>query len=112
MYIYIHIYIHSIAVAFVITPSCTTLIPLRIKRSTGDTHTHAPTENNTPDADTRSRQEQHSIPPNKHLPHTLDNARRWRDDGACPPRVNPVEANSPEEKQQHQWNETRRYIYM
>jgi len=56
-----------------------------VKRSTGHTHTHTPTENNTSDTDTHThtRQEQHLKPPNEHLPQTLNNARRWRDDGAC-----------------------------
>jgi len=44
-------------------------------------HTHTPTENNTPD--THTRQEQRPKPPNEHLSQTLNNARRWRDDGAC-----------------------------
>jgi len=57
--------------------------PMEWKRSTGHTHTHTPTENNTPDTDTHTRQEQHPKPPNEHLPQTLNNARRWRDDGAC-----------------------------
>jgi len=47
--------------------------------------THTPTKNNTPDIDThtRTRQEQHPKPPTEHLPQTLNNARRWRGDGAC-----------------------------
>jgi len=36
-----------------------------ISRSTG--HTHTPTENNTPDTDTHTRQEQHPKLPNEHL---------------------------------------------
>jgi len=56
-----------------------------VKRSTGHTHTHThthtPTENTTPD--THTRQEQHPKPPNEHPSQTLNNARRWRDDGAC-----------------------------
>jgi len=47
------------------------------------THTHTPTENNTLDTDTHTRPEQHPKPSNDHLPQTLNNARRWRDDGAC-----------------------------
>jgi len=50
-----------------------------LKRSTG--HTHTPTENNTPDTDTR--QVQHPKTSNEHLPQTLNNARKRRDDGAC-----------------------------
>jgi len=44
---------------------------------------HTPTENNTPDTHTHTRPEQHPKPPNEHPPQTLNNARRWRDDGAC-----------------------------
>jgi len=49
--------------------------------------THTPTENTTPD--THTRQEQHPKPPNEHPPQTLNNARRWRDDGARQAGVNP-----------------------
>jgi len=42
------------------------------------THTHTPTENNTPDTHTHTRQEHHPKPPNEHPPQTLNNARRWR----------------------------------
>jgi len=45
------------------------------------THTHTPTENSTPDTRTHTRQEQHPKPPNEYPPRTLNNARRWRDDG-------------------------------
>ena len=44
-----------------------------VNRSTG--HTHTPTENNTPDTDTHTRQEQHPKTPNEHLPQTLNNAQ-------------------------------------
>ena len=50
------------------------------KRETGHarahTHTHTPTENNTPDTHTTRTTPQ---TPKR----TLNNARRWRDDGAC-----------------------------
>jgi len=46
------------------------------------THTHRKTTPPTP-THTRTRQEQHLKPPNEHLPQTLNNARRRRDDGAC-----------------------------
>jgi len=36
-----------------------TCLPKQVKRSTGHTHTHTPTENNTPDNDTHTRREQH-----------------------------------------------------
>jgi len=46
-------------------------------------HTHTPTENNTPVTDTHTRQEQqHPKPPNEHLPQTLNNAQRSRNDGS------------------------------
>ena len=53
-------------------------------------HTHTPTENNTPDTDTHTHRAittpqtpKRTPPTNEHLPQTLNNARRWRDDGAC-----------------------------
>ena len=44
------------------------------KRSTGHTHTHTPTENNTPDTHTHTRTTPH--PPNEHSPQILNNTRR------------------------------------
>ena len=46
-------------------------------------HTHTPTENNTPDNDTHTHAHDENNTSNEHLPQALDNARRWRDDGAC-----------------------------
>jgi len=56
------------------------LAPYQVKRSTGHTHTHTERENTTPDTDTHTQQERHPKPPNEHLPHTRNNAGRWRDD--------------------------------
>jgi len=54
-----------------------------VKKNRPHTHTQTPIENNTPDTDTdtHTRQKQHPKRPNKHPPQTLNNARRWRDDG-------------------------------
>jgi len=52
-------------------------------------HTHTPTENNTHDTDTHTHEKNNTPNPHEHLPQTLNNARRWRDDGACHLRVNP-----------------------
>ena len=52
-----------------------------LKRSTCHTHTHTDREPHPRHRHTRTRQEQHPKPPNEHLPQTLKNARRWRDDG-------------------------------
>jgi len=46
-------------------------------------HTHTPTENNTPDNDTHTHAHDENNTPNEHLPQALNNARRCRDDGAC-----------------------------
>jgi len=48
-------------------------------------HTHTHRQRTTPPTPTHThtRQEEHPNPPNKHLPQTLNNARRWRDDDAC-----------------------------
>jgi len=46
-------------------------------------HTHTDREQHPRHRHTRTRQGQHPNPPNEHLPQTLNNARRWRDDGAC-----------------------------
>jgi len=46
-------------------------------------HTHTDREQHPRHRHTHTRQEQHPKPPNEHLPQTLNNARRWRDDGAC-----------------------------
>jgi len=45
-------------------------------------HTHSHTDREQY-PDTHTRQEQHPKPSNQHPPQTLNNARRWRDDGAC-----------------------------
>ena len=47
-------------------------------------HTHTHRQRTTPPTPThtRTRQEQHPKPPNEHLPQTLNNARRWRDEFA------------------------------
>jgi len=48
------------------------------------THTHTPTENNTPDTETHAHDKSNTPNlQNEHLPHTLNSARRWCDDGAC-----------------------------
>ena len=44
------------------------------------THTHTHRQRTTPP--THTRQEQHPKPPHEHSPQTLNNARKWRDDGA------------------------------
>ena len=54
----------------------------KINRSHTHTHKHTGREQHPRHRHTRTRQEQHSKPPNEH-PQTLNNARRWRDDGAC-----------------------------
>jgi len=46
------------------------------QRTTPPTPTHTHTHTHT-----HTRQEQHPNPPNEHLPHTFNIARRWRDDG-------------------------------
>ena len=52
-----------------------------VKRSTCHIHTH--TQRTTPPhRHTHIRQEQHPKPANEHPPQKLNNARRWRDDGA------------------------------
>jgi len=53
------------------------------KGSTGHTHTHTPTENNTPATSTHTHDKNNTQTPHEHLPQTPNNARRWRDDGAC-----------------------------
>jgi len=45
-------------------------------------HTHTLTENNTPDNDTHTHAHNENNTPNEHLPQTLNNVRRCRDDGA------------------------------
>ena len=50
-----------------------------MKQSTGHTHTGHTDRENTPDTGTRTRT---TRPPNEHLPQELNNAQRWRDDGA------------------------------
>ena len=48
-------------------------------------HTDRSTENNTPDTDTHAHDKNNTPnPQTKHLPQTLNNARRWRDDGELP----------------------------
>ena len=51
-----------------------------VKQSTGHTHTGHTGRKNTPDTGTHTRM---TRPPNEHLPQALNNAQRWRDDGAC-----------------------------
>ena len=53
------------------------------EKSTCHTHTHIVKEQHPRHRHRHTRQEQHPKPPNEHLPQTLNNARRWRDDGAC-----------------------------
>ena len=53
---------------------------VHVKISTGHTHAHTDREQHPRHRHTRTRQEQHPKPPNEHLPQTLNNARRWRDD--------------------------------
>jgi len=55
----------------------------KINRSYAHTHTHTGREQHPRHRHTHTRHEQHPKPPNKHPPQTLNNARRWRDDGAC-----------------------------
>ena len=49
------------------------IMPIIVNRSTGHTHTHTPTENNTPDTDTHAHDKNNT--PNEHLPQSLNNAR-------------------------------------
>ena len=51
-----------------------------VKQSTCHTHTGHTDRENTPDTGTHTRT---TRPPNEHLPQALNNAQRWRDDGAC-----------------------------
>jgi len=51
-----------------------------VKQSRGHTHTGHTDRENTPDTGTHTRT---TRPPNKNLPQALNNAQRWRDDGAC-----------------------------
>jgi len=51
-----------------------------VKQSTGHTHTGHTDRENTPDTGTHTRT---TRAPNEHLPQALNNAQRWRDDGAC-----------------------------
>ena len=60
-----------------------------VKQSTGHTHTGHTDRENTPDTvptptdtDTGTHTRM-TRPPNEHLPQALNNAHRWRDDGAC-----------------------------
>jgi len=52
----------------------------RVKQSTGHTHTGHTDRENTPDTGPHTRT---TRPPNEHLAQALNNAQRWRDDGAC-----------------------------
>jgi len=54
-------------------------IHIYVKQSTGHTHTGHTDRENTPDTGTHTRT---TRPPNEHLPQALNNAQRWRDDGA------------------------------
>jgi len=72
-----------------------TWIRIRHVGSTGHTHTHRQRTTPPTPTHTHTRQEQHPKPPNEHLPKTLNNARRWRNDGAfvsvnnkAPPSLN------------------------
>jgi len=51
-----------------------------VKQSTGHTHTGHTDREDTPDTGTHTRT---TRPPNEHHPQALNNAQRWRDDGAC-----------------------------
>ena len=69
----------------------------KINRSHTHTHTHRQRTTPPTPTHTRTRQERHPKPPNEHLPQTLHNARRWRDDGACHlPRPCGCEHNNPD----------------
>jgi len=46
-------------------------------------HTHTPIENNTPDNDTHAHDKNNTPNPKRTPPTKRNNARRWRDDGAC-----------------------------
>ena len=60
----------------------------------GEPAKHTDREQHPTPTHTRTRQ-QHPKPSNEHLPQTLNNARRWRDDGACHlPRRPPVKVNT------------------
>jgi len=61
------------------------LILAGVKQSTGHTHTGHTDRENTPDTGTHTRT---TRPPNEYLPQALNNAQRWRDDGACLSGVN------------------------
>ena len=53
----------------------------KINRS--HTHTHTDREQHPRHRHTRTRQEQHPTSPNEDHIQALNDARRWRDDGAC-----------------------------
>ena len=52
-----------------------------VKRSTGHTHTHR--QRTTPPTTTNTHAHDENNTSEEHLPQALNNARRWRDDGAC-----------------------------
>ena len=92
MYIYIYIYI-CVCVCihiyiYILTPNPEprpasanlTFRSLCVKQSTGHTHTGHTDRENIPDTGTHTRT---TRLPNEHLPPALNNAQRWRDDGAC-----------------------------
>ena len=46
-------------------------------------HTHTHRDRTTPPTPTHTHDKNNTPNPPKNTPHTLNNARRWRDDGAC-----------------------------
>jgi len=56
---------------------------LEVCKQINRSHTHREREQQPRHRHTHTRPEQHPKPSNEHLLQTLNNARRWRDDGAA-----------------------------
>jgi len=87
MFIYMCVYIHIYICVCMYVYACIYLCVYYISVYLYTLYTQGePTQRHrqrTTTRHTRIRQEQHPRPPNEHPPQTLNNARRWRDDGAC-----------------------------